>query len=287
MLFALLLQTAPAPPPEPPVMPLGHHGGMAETICPVGGERFQAWRSGTYSTYGSRPDGKPYSYMPFPFPLPECPSNRLVMFDAFTPAEVAQLATLIATPDYRELVARDEPYYRAAWLAKRIGRPESQSLWLLLRAIWSVTPDTMDKGNPALATRYQNEFAARVAALPATTPPTDRRALSARAANALRQLGRFDEAEALRRTAAAIGPAADEDADETSGWQRFLTDLAPVIAARDARVEPISLLGKMQQPFACIDAETLTAADRTICESEPVAKEVAELRRSRAEAKRN
>lgn len=287
MLLALLLQTTPAPPPAPPVMPLGHHGGMAAMTCPVGGETFEAWRSGTYSTYGSRPDGKPYSYMPFPFPLPECPSNRLVVFDDFTPADVAKLTTLIATPDYRALVAGDVPYYRAAWLANRLGRPETQSLWLLLRAIWTVTPDAMTQGDAALSKRYQTEFAVRVATLPATTDPAERRALSARGANALRQLGRFDEAEAMRRTAAALPPASGEGPAETSGWKRFLTELAPVIAARDTRIEPISLLGDMQQPLACIDADALTAADRTICDSEPVASQVAELRRSRADTQSN
>lgn len=287
MLLALLLQTAPAPPPAPPVMPLGHHGSMVATTCPIGGETFEAWRSGTYSTYGARPDGKPYSYMPFPFPLPECPSNRLVMFDDFSPAEVAKLATLIATPGYRALIASDVPYYRASWLAKRLGRPETQSLWLLLRAIWTVTPDAMTPGDPALAERYQTEFAARVAALSTATAPAERRALSARGANALRQLGRFEEAEAMRRAAAAIPSAPGEDADEIRGWQNFLTGLAPVIAARDARIEPIALLGEMQQPLACLEAETLTSADREICDSADVAKAVAELRRSRADRELN
>ena len=287
MLFALLLQTVPTPPPAPPAMPLGHHGGMAPVTCPVGGETFDAWRSGTYSTYGSRPDGKPYSYMPFPFPLPECPSNRLVIFDDYTPAEVAKLTTLIVTPDYRNLISRDVPYYRAAWLANRLGRAESESLSLLLRAIWTVTPDAMTTGDAALAERYQTEFAARVAALPVTTPPAERRALSARAANALRQLGRFDDAEAMRRAAAAIASARDEDRDETAGWNSFLAALAPVIAARDARIEPIILLGTMQQPMACLDATILTGADRTVCDSPAIAKRVAELRKSRAELNRN
>lgn len=287
MLLALLLQTTPVPPPAPPAMPLGHHGGMVPMTCPVGGEKFEAWRSGTYSTYGARPDGKPYSYMPFPFPLPECPSNRLVIFDDYTPAEVTKLTTLVATPDYRALVARDVPYYRAAWLANRIGRAETEALWLMLRAIWSVTPDDMSKGDAALAERYQTEFAARVAMLPNTTVPAERRALSARAANALRQLGRFDDAEAMRRTAAAVAPAPDEDPDETAGWTEFLTELAPVIAARDARIEPIALLGGMRQGMACIDAKTLTDADRAICDSPAVAKRVADIRKSRAALNRN
>ena len=283
LLALLLLQTAPAVPPAPPAMPLGHHGGMVPTTCPVGGEKFEAWQSGTYSTYGARPDGKPYSYMPFPFPLPECPSNHLVVFDDFTPAEIAKLTTLIAAPDYRAMVARDVPYYRASWLADRLDHPQTQSLWLLLRAIWTVTPDAMTLGDPALAERYQTEFAARVAALPATTATVERRALLARGANALRQLGRFDEAEAMRRTAAAILPASGDDPDEIRGWKDLLTGLAPVIAAHDARIEPISLLGDMQRPLACLDAATLTSADREICNSAVVAKEVAELRRFRAE----
>ena len=30
--------------------------------CPVGGERFEAFITGIYSTSGSRPDGREYSY---------------------------------------------------------------------------------------------------------------------------------------------------------------------------------------------------------------------------------
>lgn len=94
LLWSAVTQQTQAQPQDPPPLP-PIHGGPAPMTCPVGGERFSAWRSGSYSTYGSRPDGKPFSYMTFPFPLPECPSNKLIVFDDFKPDEVKALATLI------------------------------------------------------------------------------------------------------------------------------------------------------------------------------------------------
>jgi hypothetical protein len=109
--------------------------------CPVGGETFSAWQPAMFSTYGERPDGKPYSYLPFPFPLPECPSNKLVVFDKVSTQDAENLARLIGTADYKRLIGSETTYYRAYWLAGKLGRPEVLRLGLLLSAIWQVTPD--------------------------------------------------------------------------------------------------------------------------------------------------
>ena len=58
-----------------------------------------------YSIMGRRPDEKPYSELPFPRPMPECPGNGLVMFDRFSPAEtlddiVVFFAVKIGFPSY-------------------------------------------------------------------------------------------------------------------------------------------------------------------------------------------
>ena len=151
ILPAILMAAQAATPPPPPPF----HGGPAPMTCPVGGEAFSAWRPTMYSTYGERPDGRPYSGDAFfPFPLPECPTNRLVVFAEFGPAEVTRLAGLIATPRYREMIGRETPHHRASWLSARLGRPPDEWLDLLLQASWEVTPGTL--GPPDTAENRAN-----------------------------------------------------------------------------------------------------------------------------------
>lgn len=261
--LAMLLQTAlPAssPPPPPPL-----HGGPQDMTCPVGGEHFSAWRPTMFSTYGERPDGKPYSYLPFPFPLPECPTNKLIMFDDYSESEVAALSRLIEMADYKRLVGSETTYYRAYWLATRLGRPEPEALGLLLSAIWQVSPGELTgRGTAESAVqfrRYQQIFINKVRHLKPSIVGKDRVWLEARAANAARQLGRFDAAEELRRRAlASLGKVADK-----GGWNRYLTLLATVIARRDDSIEPLDMIPQQQIAWACASRKPAHAFDRAVC----------------------
>lgn len=268
MMLAIFLWSAVTqqaqPQDLPPLPPL--HGGPAPMTCPVGGEQFSAWQSGSYSTYGFRPDGKPFSYMIFPFPLPECPANKLVVFDRFNPDEVKALATLIETPEYQRMVTAETPYYRAYWLSNRLGRPAAGTLWLLLRAIWEVSPGS--KGaedtpfNRARMDRYQQAFVTGVRALPATTDAEDRLWLTIRAANALRQMGQFSKAQRLLATARPLAEQDKEAADIT----RYLDRMARTIARKDANVEPIDLLPPRQAKLRCEAKDTpLSTTQQALC----------------------
>ncbi|MCL7163903.1 hypothetical protein, partial [Escherichia coli] len=81
--------------------------------------------------------------------------------------------------------------------------------------------------------------------LPADVPAKARSWIDMRAANALRELGRFDAAEAMRRTALA----ATGDADP--GNAAFLAKMGPVIARRDPSLEPLDLIPIPQARFVC------------------------------------
>ena len=249
--------------------------------CPVGGERFAAWRPAMYSTYGERPDGKPYSYLPFPFPLPECPTNKLVVFDDFTASETAALAGLIATASYNRLIDTDTTYYRASWLATRLGRPESQALGLLLSAIWQVSPGEMADRTTAKSnaqfTRYQSELISEVGRLSAAVTANDRIWLQARAANAARQMKQFDRAEHLRAQAGITlaGLA------QKRGWDVYLAKLQEVIVRKDASIEPLDMIPEQQVAFTCMRQEPATAFDRAVCAKPDVAARIAIVRKSR------
>jgi len=280
LLLALLLQsTQPAPAAlPPPVPPL--HGGPEEMTCPVGGERFSAWRPTMYSTYGERPDGKPYSYLPFPFPLPECPGNKLVVFDDFSAKDSATLAGLIATPEYKRLVETETTYYRAYWLATKLGHAKPQALGLLLSAIWQVSPGDMSEApagkGEARFRRYQETFISEVRRLAPRLEAKDRFWLEARAANAARQMGDFRKAEDLRKQA----EKSLADVPEKRGWDTYLAKLKTVIARRDTDVEPLDMIPEQQAAFSCVRRQSLNDFDRAACAKPDVASRIADLRKS-------
>lgn len=260
MIFALFAAAAGqtgAPPPLPPL-----HGGPAPMTCPVGGESFSPYRATHYSTYGQRPDGRPYSYMPMPLPIPECPTNKLVVFDDFTPAEVETLAGLIAGSDYAALVQRENAYYRGFWLAGRLQRPAGTRLGLLNAAIWAEAPGRGDpaRGDPARAARYRETLVREVERLSHDEAAEDRLWLQVRATNALRELGRFEAAERMRIGTRALAATISDAAGTT-----VLDRLAPVIARRDASVEPLDMIPEIEAARICIDGAGLTDFDRSIC----------------------
>ncbi|WP_114954438.1 hypothetical protein [Sphingosinicella terrae] len=277
--FALLLLAQAGPPPPPPL-----HGGPATMTCPVGGESFEALQSSHYSTTGRRPDGRPHSYWYMPLPIPECPSNGLVVFRDFSPEEVGTLESLIASDAYRAMVADDSTYYRAQWLATRLGLPEKEALGLLLAATWQVKPEDGPTGqplpSPERARRYQEEFVRRVMALPADPQDAEYVGLHARAANAQRELGRFDEAAAMLRQIVGWSSAGDQ-----SGWSRFAEQLLPAVERQDGAVEPLDLADEVRLPWLCMDEDRPQSAyDRTLCGRPDVQARIAENLRRREQA---
>lgn len=250
---ALALQTA-AP------MPLSLHYGVAEQTCPVGGERFTAVLTAVYSIMGRRPDGKPYSDVPFPRPLPECPGNGLVMFARFTPAETEQLAKWIATPTYQRMRITESPFYRAYWLARKIGRPAADAIELLLPAIWSAKEEDRDPLNRPRTYRYQRALVAAVEAVPDDVPLDDRIWLRGQAANALREIGRFSAAERMRRRAEKDIPQSKRPA-----LASYMQTLKDVIARKDRSDEPLDMVPEAVAASACKNRPATDDFSRAYC----------------------
>jgi tetratricopeptide (TPR) repeat protein len=277
LLFALLAQAA-QPVPTPPPPPL--HGGPQEMTCPVGGERFSAWQATSYTTMGMRPDGRPYSYLPFPLPIPECPTNKLILFDKFADAEVAKLDAVLKSEQYLALIDQETPYYRGYWLAAKLGRNDDMVLSLLLKAIWEATPGSMGPRdtieNRERSERYQREFASQVEARSKAMAPDDKLGSEALAANAYRQLGEFKAAAKMRERAYVTLQSANADARE--GWERYLKMLGAVIERHDASVEPLDMIPESRRVFACVERQSLSAFDRRICKAPDVAEAVKRFR---------
>jgi hypothetical protein len=270
---------------ETPRIPPMHYANTPMT-CPVGGEKFSALTLAHYSTFGSLPDGQPIGSVEFPTPLAECPGNGLVVYEEFSPAAVAKLGPLVASGAYKALRGTETSYYRAAWLAKSLDNPR-QAAWLLLSATWEAK-----NAEPvgARAARYNAEFVEMVRALPFDSKDFESIALRSRAANALRELGRFDQAATLRASI-EIDPAAGgaKGAENRKGWRGYLDALAAPIARRDPARYPIDLRGK-QGAYRCLEADLarkraqspapppLSAFEAEYCQGPALAEAVERLR---------
>jgi hypothetical protein len=214
-----------------------------EVTCPVGGQSFTHLGYAAYSTYGQRLDGKPFGSTSFPLRIPVCP-NGFVIYKAsadFTEAQIAALASYIQAPEFLSL-AEHSTYYRASRLARAAGEPAAMQAWLMLSASWQVDRE------PHEFAAYQSDFLAladeALAQLPRTSP--EWWVLQFRAANAERQLSRFDAA-AARLSGLPTTELAEvrlEQGQDVAAWgegfRGAVATLTGFIVARDASVEPAS-----------------------------------------------
>jgi len=255
--------------------------------CPIGGESFDYVVPVGAAPLGERPDGKFYG-APSPNPLPECPSNGLVLYKDYTPAEVEKLTPLVGSDDYQALRKADTQYYRAYWLMKRMDVPVQLQLLALLQAGWEADD------RPELRARYLAEFAEASAKV--ERRPNDLRwiGMEARAVNALRELGRFDEAKArlegipLKSLDVKVpeGPPTDKTVGEARlrrAWLAFLTAMGPAIERKDSSLEPFDLLPRSVALGRCLDTpKSLAEQQKAFCELEKA--ELDKMRAARAQA---
>jgi hypothetical protein len=259
--------------------------------CPVGGESFDYQQPVSSAALGMRPDGKPYGTSAAPAPLPECAGNGLVLYKDYTADEAKTLAPLVASDDYQALRKTDTQYYRAYWLMRQMGVGPEDYLWALLQASWEA------ESRPELRARYLAELAEASAKVPPNPADMDWIGMEGRAIDALRELGRFDEAAArLAKVPLAKldvppvleGAGASEkavaEAKVKRGWLTFFAQLKAAIARKDASIEPFDMIPRSVALDYCIDrAATLAEDQRAFCAKEQAAVEEVRTARARAE----
>lgn len=254
--------------------------------CPVGGGDFSFQPTASSGVWGTRGDGRPYGNGHYPLALPECPGNGLVLYKEYTPEEVAKLESLVASEEYQGLRLLDTPYYRAYWLMKAMGLPPERHLWALLQASWEAD------GKPLLRNRYLAELADESAKAPPAPASLNWIGMEGRAVNALRELGRFDEALARldkipldgMKSGASVKPATDESRSKR-GWIEFFDTQRLLIARQDASTEPFELMPRREATARCAKPRGLDARQKEYCaalaagetEAEKAQREAAEL----------
>ena len=258
-------------------------------ICPIGGESFDYQQPLSSAALGLRPDGKPYGTSAAPAPLPECPGNGLVLYKDYTQDETKTLGPLVGSDEYQALRKTDTQYYRAYWLMRQMGVGPEDYLWALLQASWEA------EGKPQLRARYLAELAEQSAKVPPAPADMDWIGMEGRAIDALRELGRFDEASArlakvpLARLDVPVpeGRGASEDAVKQAkakrGWLTFFQQLKVAIDRKDSSLEPFDLIPRNVALGYCIDrAANLDEVQHAFCTKEQAG--VDEMRTARAKA---
>ena len=228
---------------------------VEETVkCPVGGEKFKYMGLASISTFGAFPDGMPFGSGSFPVALPQCPKNGLVMYREFKADEITKLSAYIAGAEYLALrPAGHTQYYLAYRIATILDDPDAH--WVLLSASWEAK--NMDPAG-LLARRYNEEFILAVESLPVDAQNFESIAARVRAANALRELGRFAEAEAMRAAIAVASDAGGTNAhaaDNRAGWLKLIQLLEAPIKRNDQARAPIDMSSEEEAISRCLSKE--------------------------------
>lgn len=239
--------------------------------CPIGGEEFSSYSIGSYSSFGQRPDGRSYGTLPI-FPLTECPGNGFLLIqDEYTEGELALLGETVASAEYQAMRTGETSYYRAWWLLGKIGADPYRLASVLLRASWEAD------SRPELKARYQAAFVNAALALdPAAGADSEWFWLNLRAANILREQGRFDEAQALLATLDRPGTLPN-DPDELEGARYLIDGLKELAAEANPFNEPTNLIPAREASFRCvIDRDALTGAEARACADTEILNEIAD-----------
>lgn len=233
-----------------------------EFTCPIGGEVFEASVLASTTTWGERPDGKPYGMLNG-FPVVECPGNGFSIFkEEFTPEEIAILTPLIGSPSFQAMRESETPHYRVGWLMRTLGRPPAELANALLVASWE------SDGQPERKARYQREFVAATAKVPRSARDLWF-GLNLRAANALRELRQFAEARNLLTEIQASG-LWPKDEDQVEGARYLIDGLTLLIAEGNAYPEPTNLIPADIAVDRCSDqSAALSASEQIACASSP------------------
>ena len=248
-----------------------------EFTCPIGGEKFKSMVVGSNSTFGQRPDGRPYSPLPV-YPLVECPGNGFLIFDdGLSKAELKTLKAAIATPEYVAMRENDTPYARLAWLKRKIGRGQGEIVDALLVASW----ETDD--NPARKAQYQADFIDAADALDEQMDVRMRLLYAIRAANAARELSRFADArQQLDRVQPQVGELKQER--ERRFALEYIAGQRMLVAEGNTQSEPLNLLPPMVAAHYCKEkSRELSLVELARCSDDEVKELLAEYAEDEAD----
>lgn len=240
--------------------------------CPVGGEKFTARVVASNITFGQRPDAKPYSPLPI-YPIVECPKNGLLLYkDEFTDAEVIRLGELVGSEKYQSMRNSETSYFRAHWLMKEMGEDPFSLAGHLLTATWQADGDWDRK------VRYNAAFIAAATGLERTDEDAESWFwLNLRAANALREMGYYEESLSLlaRLDREEFLPKGE---DALAGARMLLDGLSDLSRENNPTREPANLVPPDIAAFRCVvPRDPLSRSEQDACAEPQVEESIASI----------
>lgn len=128
-----------------PAFVFSHTGGIEQFSCPIDGEKFSYRVSYSGSSFGQRLDMKRVGPIIDPWPTPQCPKCRFVLFkETFKPAEIPTIRDFVLSDIYKKIDKNEVPCYFIAVMAENgiIKDADSFSIAIyLLQASWQVEND--------------------------------------------------------------------------------------------------------------------------------------------------
>lgn len=185
--------------------------------CPLGGETFRQAVTHPHLPLESFPDGSHLGDEWIDQVIPECPGNGLLIlpdyaatpegqappeYYTYSAVDLERLPALLASADWQALNGQTRTL-RAYWLATQLDRPAGDRWQLLLHASWGA--ETADQRRTALEWLVRDGQGL----IEAVFAGKDEEGFwaSERIVNALRELGRFDEAMATLGAELAVADA--------------------------------------------------------------------------------
>ena len=130
ILFALLLSIVL------PAFALAQPAIKTQEQCPLDKEIVTGTLANRGTQTGMMLDFQPVGTIVTPWLQLECPRDGLILYKIFSPQEVAQLKTYIASPEYQALRKDHAQYWRIAKTQEALGVPLTGQAPVLLQATW-------------------------------------------------------------------------------------------------------------------------------------------------------
>ena len=178
-----------------------------EYTCPIGGEKFTAFIDATGYFSSGFIDTRPFTRFVTPIELPQCPSNKFVMFkDEFSPDELAKFERVVSSAEYQQIDARSPQFFALGRMMELAG--ENQDAWQMMIIFLKANWQSHDHHEPSQ--RKTLEYADKVLANKKKISRYDALSTQILRGKMLRLLGRFDEAKRVL-TALQKNPAVRQD----------------------------------------------------------------------------
>lgn len=232
--------------------------------CPIGGESFEQVVRHPHLVIAGLPDGSHLGDEWIDSQIPECPDNGALILPDFgateegsadlvyyqySEPELARLPALLASEEWQALQQQTRTL-RAYWLATQLERPVADRVQLLRHSPWGAENTAQRTTALELLVRDMPDLISELG-IDDAEATLHRYAI----ANALRELGRFDEALALLdeldTEPVDTAPALDPDYEHVRGGVSF--GMREAIAERDSDRYPITMLDTRMANLICSD----------------------------------